>query len=223
MGDYLDVFGTVGSHLAHADTFYQWHLAIELCGNALLVLLYSARQTSPNNPPEHPKPCSPFGIKPSTTRCRHPISLSPFPALLPPPLTFYSRPAFRMVKCKYITPKHRAYAATARVDKLALPRALFMAAKYRARRPVPTLPPAWICVPMKENSLSFHPPGSKPYPMLAAEPLVQPERWRTLYSFSLERPLIPDIDPARIAHTQPEYKGLPPAHIRDAWVFMNYR
>ncbi|KAI1792786.1 hypothetical protein LXA43DRAFT_315992 [Ganoderma leucocontextum] len=128
-----------------------------------------------------------------------------------------------MVKCKYITPKHRAYAATARVDKVALPRILFMAAKYRARRPVPTLPPAWITVPMGEDALSFHPPTLKPYPMLAAEPLVPPERWRSLYSFSLERPPIPDIDPERIAHTQPEYKGLPPAHIRDAWVFMNYR
>ena len=30
MGDCLVVFGTVGSHLVVSDSFYEWHLAIEL-------------------------------------------------------------------------------------------------------------------------------------------------------------------------------------------------
>ena len=202
-------------------------LQSSFAGHAPLVLLYCALQTSSDNPPINRQSCSVFGIKPSTTWCRHsitpPPSLHSLPDSLRPPRSVYHRAASRMVKCKYITPKHRAYAATARADKVVLPRALFMAAKYRARRPVPTLPPAWICGPMREDALSFHPPGLKPYPMLAPEPLVPSKRWRSLYSFSLERPPIPDIDPKRIAYTQPEYKGLPPAHIRDAWVFMNYR
>ena len=168
-------------------------------------------------------------MKPATARSGHPSFhfppglLHPFPAFLRLLHTRFYRAASRMAKCKYITPKHRAYAATARVNKLTLPRILFMAAKYRARRPIPTLPPAWICVRMKEDALSFHPPGAKPYPMVAADPLVPPERWRSLYSFSLERPPIPDIDPARIAHTRHEFSGFPAAHIRDAWVFMNYK
>ncbi|PIL28955.1 hypothetical protein GSI_09002 [Ganoderma sinense ZZ0214-1] len=97
-----------------------------------------------------------------------------------------------MVKCKYITPKHRAYAATARVNKLVLPRALFMAAKYRARRALPTHSAAWNG--LKNRSCRQTDGG--------------------LYSFSLERPPIPDIDPERVAYTQPQFKGLPPAHIR---------
>ena len=54
MGDCLYLFGTVGSHLVQANTFYQWHLAIKPLQKCSLGLALSRPpnlfRQSPRNP-----------------------------------------------------------------------------------------------------------------------------------------------------------------------------